>query len=85
MDRASSLTAEQVVYLIRDQAWSQISLGLAEALKEESADVAERPGFGRESRRILPRRRTRRAHTLGERVPTRDLLRGAGRREAPAA
>ena len=61
MDRASAITAEQVADLIRDQAWSQISLGLAEALKDESPDLAEPPGFRRESRRIPPRRRTRKS------------------------
>jgi hypothetical protein len=61
VDRASAITAEQVADLIRDQAWSQISLRLAEALKDESPDLAEPPGFRRESRRIPPRRRTRKS------------------------
>ena len=61
MDRASAITAEQVADLIRDQAWSQISLGLAEALKDESADLAEPPGFRHERRGIPPRRRTRKS------------------------
>jgi hypothetical protein len=59
VDRASAITAEQVADLIRDQAWSQISLRLTEALKDESPDLAEPPGVRRESRRIPPRRRTR--------------------------
>ena len=59
MDRASAKTAEQVADQIRDQAWSQMSLRLAEALKDESPDLAEPPGFRRESRRIPPRRHTR--------------------------
>jgi hypothetical protein len=59
VDRASAIIAEQVADLIRDQAWSHFSLGLAEALKDESAALAELPGFRRESRRIPPRRRTR--------------------------
>ena len=59
MDRASAITAEQVADLIRDQAWSQISLRLADALKDESPDLAELPGFRRKSRSVPPRRRTR--------------------------
>ena len=47
MDRASAKTAEQVADQIRHQAWSQMSLRLAEALKDESPDLAEPPGFRR--------------------------------------
>lgn len=86
MDRAALMTAERVADLIRDHGWREMSLRVVDALKAGTADLAERPGFGRENRRIAARRRTRETQTRRGRGSSRGPLRGSGRRlEAPAA
>lgn len=79
MDRASRMTAERVGDLIGDHAWREMSLCLVDALEADIPDLAERPGFRRENRRIAVRLRRREAHTRRGRGWSRDQLRGLGR------
>lgn len=62
MDRASLMTAERVGDLI-DHAWREMSLCMVDACEADIPDLAERPSFRQENRRITPRRRTRETHT----------------------
>ena len=55
MERGSLIRAGWVADLIRDYAWREMSLCLVDALEVAIPDLAERPGFRRENRRITPR------------------------------
>jgi hypothetical protein len=59
MDRASLMTADQVADSIREHAWREMSLRLADALKADTPDPAELPGLRRENRSTTARRRAR--------------------------
>ncbi len=59
MERASLMTADQVADLIREHAWRQMSLRLADALEADTPDPAELPGLRRANRSITARRRAR--------------------------
>jgi hypothetical protein len=56
------MRAGWVADLIRDYSWREMSLCLVDALEADLPDLAEEPGFGRENRRMAPRRRTRETH-----------------------
>ena len=86
VDRVSLMTTERVADLIGDHAWREMSLRLVDALKADTLDLAERPGYRREGGRITARRRTRETHTRHERGSRAGPLPGSGRRlEAPVA
>jgi hypothetical protein len=48
--------------LIRNYAWSEMSLCLVDVLEADVPDLAERPGSKRENGKITPRRCTRETH-----------------------